>query len=268
VGVAQATVTPIISCADVHRTQVGKDISAWFGYTNSGSGVDIPVGVDNFFSPGATDRAQPTHFDSGFNELVFRVTFHLSGSVTQETWFLDGNSVTLDSATALPPCGGAFWAGTWAQPSFPQYALGDIVIHNGASWIATSNTDNNEPGAGAGWTELGSLSGGPTGPTGPAGPTGARGLAGVQGPTGPRGPQGLTGAAGDQLSFPSPLTRRFPRSGRQLIRDSHVGPTSVVTIEYMGRSGRPTSVDKLTTGSFVATGTPGRHFRYVVFNQP
>jgi hypothetical protein len=259
VGIARATVTPIISCADVHRTPVGNDISAWFGYTNSGSGVDIPVDVDNFFSPGVIDRAQPTHFDSGFNDLVFRVTFHLSGSVTQETWFLDGNSVTLDSATALPPCGGAFWAGTWAQPSFPQYALGDIVTHNGASWIATSKTDNNEPGAGAGWTELGSLSGGPTGPMGP------RGIAGVQGAT---GPQGSRGPAGDQVTFPSAVTRTFPHTGRFLIRDPHVGPGSVITIEYMDGHGRPTSVDRLTTGSFVATGTPRRHFRYVVFNQP
>jgi hypothetical protein len=60
----------------------------------------------------------------------------------------------------------------------------------------------------------------------------------------------------------------FSPSGRLLIRDPHVGTTSVITIEYMGRSGRPTSVDRLTMGSFVATGTPGRHFRYVVFNQP
>jgi hypothetical protein len=270
VGVARATVTPVISCANWRLTPFGEDVTAWLGYSNDGSAVDIPVGLDNFFSPGVIDRAQPTSFASGLRDFVFRVSFHRNGSTTQLTWVLDGNTVSVNPSS-VPACGGASWAGTWAQPPLLQYAVGDIVIHDGASWIATSDTAMNEPGVGGGWTELGSLSGGPTGPSGPTGPTGpagARGLVGADGPIGPRGPEGLSGPPGDQLSFPAPQTRTFPRSGRQLIRDPHVGPTSVITIEYMGQHGRPTSVDKLTTGSFVATGTPGRHFRYVVFNQP
>ena len=46
-----------------------------FGYLNRNweEEIDVPVGVDNFFSPGDADRGQPTHFLPRRNRFVFRV---------------------------------------------------------------------------------------------------------------------------------------------------------------------------------------------------
>ena len=46
-----------------------------FGYLNRNweEELDVPVGTDNFFSPGEPDRGQPTHFSPRRNRFVFRV---------------------------------------------------------------------------------------------------------------------------------------------------------------------------------------------------
>ena len=46
-----------------------------FGYINRNwlEEPDIPVGVDNSFSPGSEDRGQPTHFLPRRNRFVFKV---------------------------------------------------------------------------------------------------------------------------------------------------------------------------------------------------
>ena len=47
----------------------------YFGYQNRNweEEVDIPIGSDNFFSPGPPDRGQPTHFLVNRQKLVFAV---------------------------------------------------------------------------------------------------------------------------------------------------------------------------------------------------
>jgi hypothetical protein len=47
----------------------------WFGYMNRNfeEELEVPVGADNKFEPGAADRGQPTHFDSRRHKDVFRV---------------------------------------------------------------------------------------------------------------------------------------------------------------------------------------------------
>ncbi len=45
-----------------------------FGYINRNpTAIDIPIGPDNGFEPGAADRGQPTHFLQGRHEHVFTV---------------------------------------------------------------------------------------------------------------------------------------------------------------------------------------------------
>ncbi len=46
-----------------------------FGYLNRNweEELDVPVGIENFFSPGEPDRGQPTHFLPRRNRFVFRV---------------------------------------------------------------------------------------------------------------------------------------------------------------------------------------------------
>src|SRR5262249_52260510 len=60
----------------------------WFGYMNRNfeQQIDIPVGPDNRFEPGA-DRGQPTHFDTRRHKDVFRVIVPKdSGEATKLVW--------------------------------------------------------------------------------------------------------------------------------------------------------------------------------------
>ena len=47
----------------------------WFGYMNRNfeEELEVPLGADNKFEPGAADRGQPTHFDTRRHKDVFRV---------------------------------------------------------------------------------------------------------------------------------------------------------------------------------------------------
>jgi hypothetical protein len=49
--------------------------SMWFGYLNRNfeEEVDVPVGADNMFSPGAADQGQAAHFYTRRNMFVFKV---------------------------------------------------------------------------------------------------------------------------------------------------------------------------------------------------
>jgi hypothetical protein len=49
--------------------------SMWFGYFNRNheEALDIPIGPDNRFEPGAEDRGQPTHFVPEWQKSTFRV---------------------------------------------------------------------------------------------------------------------------------------------------------------------------------------------------
>ncbi len=88
--------------------------------------------------------------------------------------------------------------------SATNYALGDVVLFQGASYASRLDGNHgNTPSAGSGqWGVL--TAQGPAGPTGAQGP---QGLSGVQGPpgsvgppgaSGPQGPQGIPGQAGAQ----------------------------------------------------------------------
>ena len=245
-------VTPQVTCADQHADHV---LVGYFGWTNPGPATTLPIGADNLFFPGAQNRGQPTTF-AGLSEdpFAFRVAFPRSASMPSVTWFLDNTSVTLDASSA-PSCGPQmFWAGAW-QPG-RLYVVNDVVAHGDSTWVAEASPGTTEPGAGAAWQVLASTT---PGPQGPAGPAGARG---------PAGPAGAPGPPGPQLTFLSPHTLRFSARGRRHVRDPHVSATSVIVVQYMGRGGRATAVARLRTGSFVATGSPGHRFRYVVYNQP
>ena len=100
----------------------------------------------------------------------------------------------LVGARGLP---GLVYQGAYASAT--NYALGDVVLWQGASWASLvdgnhGNTPNFSP---AYWGVL-TLQGpsGLVGATGGAGPTGATGALGPVGPPGERGDQGLQGIAG------------------------------------------------------------------------
>jgi collagen type VII alpha len=98
-----------------------------------------------------------------------------------------------------------------AYGSVANYALGDVVVFDGASWVSlVAGNVGQTPGVGSGyWGVLTSQGAqgvaGPVGAAGSMGPAGLQGMvgavgpAGIVGPTGIQGPagaQGLTGAAG------------------------------------------------------------------------
>lgn len=93
----QSKLTPLVTCVDLNTDGT---ITAHWGYTNTWTNqVTVPIGnrpgQQNYFSPGAEDRGQPTKFSPGTSNNVFTVTF--TGTLT---WFLDDANGTPNSATA------------------------------------------------------------------------------------------------------------------------------------------------------------------------
>jgi hypothetical protein len=86
-----------------------------------------------------------------------------------------------------------------AYNSQGNYALGDVVVFQGSSWVSLVGFNAGQtPGLAVGYwgvlTSVGPV--GSTGATGVAGPTGATGLVGAVGPPGETGAQGAQGIAG------------------------------------------------------------------------
>ncbi|MBL4819657.1 MAG: hypothetical protein JKY98_01525 [Gammaproteobacteria bacterium] len=69
----------------------------FFGYMNENweEEVDVPVGDENMFSPGAADRGQPTHFLPRRNRFTFEVIMPVGWADDQElVWTLTSNGKT------------------------------------------------------------------------------------------------------------------------------------------------------------------------------
>jgi hypothetical protein len=234
VATAQSVLTPTLSCTtydpDTHR------LTAYFGYTMQdapGSERVIDIGLQNFFSPGAVFRNQPTTFRAGIHERVFATSFAVSGSLTQISWFLSGAIVSakVDVTTECAP--GAY-RGAWASDG--AYSWNNVVLHAGLLWV-DKYTDGayvtNEPGGPPILNPVGLLENfwvpfdarrgpqgpegpaGPQGPEGPAGTPGANGAPGIQGEPGPAGPAGPIGPAGG-LNFAACGTRTATATARLL----------------------------------------------------
>jgi FG-GAP repeat protein/putative Ig domain-containing protein len=93
-----ATVVPILNC--VQRNHNGT-YTARFGYDNStGAAVTIPVGSNNFFTPGNQNRGQTTVFQPGLVSNAFSVTFKASGN-NLAVWFLRGPDGVLRPVNVL-----------------------------------------------------------------------------------------------------------------------------------------------------------------------
>jgi hypothetical protein len=92
------TVAPILNC--VMRNANGS-YTAKFGYDNSTSAaVTIPVGANNYFTPGAQNRGQTTTFQPGVVTNAFSVTFAANGG-NLGVWFLKGPDNVLRPVNVL-----------------------------------------------------------------------------------------------------------------------------------------------------------------------
>jgi hypothetical protein len=77
-----------------------------FGYENKNweEEMDIPVGPDNGFQPGAADRGQPTHFFPRRNRYVFRVPVPSQFKETDElVWTLNTHGRVSKAYASLRP---------------------------------------------------------------------------------------------------------------------------------------------------------------------
>ena len=76
----------------------------WFGYMNRNfeEQLDIPVGADNRFEPGAPDRGQPTHFDPRRRKDIFRVVVPKDfGAAAKLVWSITVHGKTESVAGVL-----------------------------------------------------------------------------------------------------------------------------------------------------------------------
>jgi hypothetical protein len=65
--------------------------TARFGYNNTtGAALTIPVGANNYFTPGKQNRGQTTVFQPGRVTNAFSVTFTASQGSNLAIWFLRG----------------------------------------------------------------------------------------------------------------------------------------------------------------------------------
>ena len=104
---------------------------------------------------------------------------------------------------------------------------------------------------------------GAQGAQGPAGPQGAMGPHGPVGPQGPKGPKGDKGNPGIIASVGGPYV--FPPGGSLRIYDGAITTNSFVLLTYVEVSnGNALGVASISNGSFIATGSPNKPFKYVV----
>src|SRR5436190_1042621 len=104
------------------------------------------------------------------------------------------------------------------------------------------------------------------GDKGDRGEAGSQGAQGPQGPMGPQGPQGPAGPVSG-LSMVTSGKLVFPPGGSITISDSNVRQNSVIIPYYVELSnGNAIAIAVIGNGTFVASGSPNKAFRYAVFN--
>jgi hypothetical protein len=64
---------------------------------------DIPIGDDNYFSPGDRDRGQPTHFFPRRNRFVFDVTVPEAWGDRELVWTINVNGTECSAYASLDP---------------------------------------------------------------------------------------------------------------------------------------------------------------------
>lgn len=100
-----------------------------FGYMNRNweEEPEVPIGEDNFFSPGPADRGQPTHFLPRRNRFIFNVTVPADFGEQEVVWTLNVNGEEMKAYGTLRP----------------DYFIDNVVImsENGALGAGTSSPE-------------------------------------------------------------------------------------------------------------------------------
>jgi len=94
-----ATIVPILECV---QRNANNTYTARFGYGNqTGAAVTIPVGANNYFTPGNQNRGQTTVFQPGRVTNAFSVTFSKGKGSNLAIWFLRGPDGVLRPVSVL-----------------------------------------------------------------------------------------------------------------------------------------------------------------------
>jgi hypothetical protein len=264
---ASGQVIPLPSC--VRYDPDTNVVDAYFGYAATGP-VHIDVGPDNFFSPGALFRNQPTDFEAGIHENVFVTTFPISATQTQIAWFLNGR--TAIAKLSSRPCDPPLNQGAWSPTE--TYQQNSMVSFNGLLWVSPYKdyqftpppNRNIQPGTHANyWWLYSSTTPGPPGEPGPQGAAGPQGEPGPQGATGTQGAAGPRGATGAQGSLGAPGVSvvgateapgsNCPHGG---VRYTDIGATRYVCNGAPGPEGPPGNTSLFASGqvyTFPSSGT-------------
>lgn len=108
---------------------------------------------------------------------------------------------------------------------------------------------------------------GARGEKGDKGDAGAQGAQGPMGPMGPQGPQGEQGPQGVPGLVMYTGTSTFPPPGSITINHSKIRSDSVIILIYTEVSnGNALGVASQKAGSFVASGSPNKPFKYIILN--
>jgi hypothetical protein len=88
-----------------YDTNPDGSFNMWFGYMNRNyeEQPDIPVGLNNNFQPGPSDRGQPTHFAIRRHKDIFSVTVPKNFGETKLIWTLTVHGQTAQVTGTLNP---------------------------------------------------------------------------------------------------------------------------------------------------------------------
>lgn len=205
-------------------------------YHNPTGGLTAAFGYTNLTTDtlvvdvGPTNAMTPLPIDRGQPTLFEPGSHERVLSVDFEdgaflTWFLVGHFATADATTN--PCYRLTFRGAW--DSDLTYLAGDVVRDaNSAAWVARKESRNSQPSVPSTDWEL--LAGNP------------------------------------QPAFASTQAYTFGKKDMTVVQDANVTPSSTIIVQYVDGAGKvPTSVENVTNGSFTATGTADKSFRYVVY---
>jgi hypothetical protein len=95
-------VIPTLKCA-LHNPD--GTFTALFGYDNrNDERVTIPIGEKNQFQPSPKDRGQTTHFETGAEQVAFRVVYHEDDKLTWSLTGPDGKTHSVTASDGTPRC--------------------------------------------------------------------------------------------------------------------------------------------------------------------
>ncbi len=274
-GLAVDPIVPILDCTYHNPT---GDLTAVFGYDNpNASALTLPVDVvpANYFAPDPKFRVQPVLFAPGAHHDVFSVN---EGLTDQLTWFMWGGATTLSvvADATSSPCYRLTFRGDWSDAE--NYNAGDAVRYGAAVWVATAPTGTDAPGTGDAWQPMvqGIRVRGEWNTTDTYLPgdvvrvDGSSWVAATTNtnsqPAVPSLDWQLLAQGNPHPAFPSTQVYTFGKGNTATVQDPNVTPSSVIIVQYVNGAGKPTSVNNVTNGSFTATGTTGKSFKYVVYN--